>query len=186
MGGLVNRGDFIMSGRIVNFVAMKSRGLIIKTVAALMCALLSGCIKDDLPEDHSLQPGDRVPAFSVTMSDGSTFSSSELQGKRGMIVFFNTECHDCRRELPKIQQAYDCVKDNPEYMVICIAREESEAEIAAYWRENDLTLPYSPQPDRAVYNLFATVSIPRVYLTNRDLVIEAVYDDTTPFDPDNL
>lgn len=158
-------------------------------VAAVMCVLMSGCIKDELPEEHSLQPGDRVPEFSVTMSDGSTFRSSELQGKRGMIVFFNTECSDCRRELPKIQQAYDRVKDNPDYpdyKVVCIAREEGEAEIAAYWRENGLTLPYSPQSDRAVYNLFATVSIPRVYITNPDLVIDAVYDDTTPFDPDNL
>lgn len=175
-----------MSGRIVNFVAMKSRGLTILTVAAVLWMLLSGCIKDDLPEEHSLQPGDRVPAFSVTMSDGSTFRSSELAGKHGMIVFFNTECADCRRELPKIQQSYDRVKDNPDYKVVCIAREEGEAQIAAYWRENGLTLPYSPQSDRAVYNLFATVSIPRVYLTNPDLVIDAVYDDTTPFDPDNL
>lgn len=156
------------------------------TVAAVMCALLSGCIKDDLPEEHGLAIGDRVPAFSVAMSDGTTFSSNELQGKRGMIVFFNTECPDCRRELPKIQQAYDRVKDDPEYKVICIAREEEEEGIAAYWRENGLTLPYSPQSDRAVYNLFATVSIPRMYITNPDLVIDAVYDDTTPFDPDNL
>lgn len=155
-------------------------------VAAVMCVLMSGCIKDELPEEHSLQPGDRVPAFSVTMSDGSTFRSSELQGKRGMIVFFNTECPDCRRELPKVQQAYDRVKDDPDYKVICIAREEEKEEIAAYWSENGLTLPYSPQSDRSVYNLFATVSIPRVYITNQDSVIEAVYDDTTPFDPDNL
>ena len=34
--------------------------------------------------------------------------------------------------------------------------------------------------------MFATVSIPRVYITNPDLVIDAVYDDTAPFDPDNL
>ena len=155
-------------------------------VAAVMCVLMSGCIKDELPEEHSLQLGDRVPAFSVTTSAGATSHSSELQGKRGMIVFFNTECPDCRRELPKVQQAYDRVKDDPDYKVICIAREEGEAEIAAYWRENGLTLPYSPQSDRAVYNLFATVSIPRVYITNPDLVIDAVYDDTTPFDPDNL
>lgn len=175
-----------MSGRIVNFVAMKSRGLTILTVAAVLWMLLSGCIKEDLPEEHSLVVGDRVPAFSVTMSDGTTFHSSELRGKHGMIVFFNTECPDCRRELPKIQLAYDRVKDNPDYKVVCIAREEGEEEIAAYWRENGLTLPYSPQSGREVYNLFATVSIPRVYLTAPDLVIEAVYDDAAPFDPVDL
>lgn len=172
-----------MSGRIVNFVAMKLRGLI---NVCLPVMLLTGCVKEELPDERSLAVGDRVPAFSVMMSDGGTFRSSELAGKHGMIVFFNTECPDCRRELPKIQQAYDRVKDNPDYRVICIAREEGEVEIAAYWRENGLTLPYSPQPDRTVYNMFATVSIPRVYITNPDLVIEAVYDDTAPFDPDNL
>lgn len=178
--------NFIMSGRIVNFVAVKSRGLIIMTVAAVMWAFLSACIKEDMPEERGLAVGDPVPVFSVTMSDDSTFRSSELQGKRGMIVFFNTECPDCRRELPLIQQAYDRVKDDPGYKVVCIAREEEKEEIAAYWSENGLTLPYSPQSDRAVYNLFATVSIPRVYITNQDSVIEAVYDDTTPFDPDEL
>ncbi len=48
---------------------------------------------------------------------------------------------------------------------ICISRGETQPSVAAYWQEAGLTLPYSAQPDDAVYRLFANRIIPRVYVT---------------------
>ena len=49
---------------------------------------------------------------------------------------------------------------------ICISRGETQPSVAAYWQEAGLTLPYSAQPDDAVYRLFANRIIPRVYVTS--------------------
>ena len=56
---------------------------------------------------------------------------------------------------------------------ICIAREEGEADIVAYWEANHLTLPVSPQPDRRIYSLFASVGIPRVFYARDGKILRA-------------
>ena len=139
---------------------------------ALICFGLTGCITEDEPRGADLQTGDRVPAFSVTLDDGRSFGAEQLQTGDGIIVFFSTECPDCQRELPGIQKLYDSLTPERRLRMACIAREEDAGRIAAYWKENGLTLPYSPQPDRRVYNLFATYTIPRLYRTHDGVITE--------------
>ena len=144
-------------------------------LAALMLAV-SACIRDKIPEGAELGPGDRLPEFSVILDDGSVVSTGDLSGKVSVIVFFHTRCPDCQAELPVIQRIHD--EFSPEAAVLCISREEDAADIAGYWAENGLTLPYSAQKDRTVYSLFARMGVPRVYVSSGDLVIHSVYDDS--------
>lgn len=144
--------------------------------AALMAG---GCVTDDERPAVSLRPGDRVPAFEVTMADGSRYDSS-TGGAAGVIVFFNTGCADCRRELPEVQAAYwECAADVEAGRIrfVCIAREEGHAEIETYWRAAGLTLPWAAQESREVYGLFADRGIPRIYVTTPAGIIFAAYDD---------
>ncbi|MBQ7691331.1 MAG: TlpA family protein disulfide reductase [Muribaculaceae bacterium] len=127
-------------------------------------------------EAVSVGVGDRLPAFAVTLGDGTVVSDQTLLGAPAMIVFFNTTCPDCRRELPVVEQFYR--RHGQHCRVVAIAREQLRDDIAAYWAANSLTLPYSPQPDRAVFNLFATERIPRIYQVNSQGIITAAYDDT--------
>lgn len=121
---------------------------------------------------YEIAVGERLPEFTVVMSDGDTVRSSDLQGTQSVIAFFNTSCGDCRRELPVLQQVYDrCVASGRDVRFLCIAREQDGASIAAYWQKNGLSLPYSPQPDRAVYALFASSNIPRIYVVSSELLI---------------
>ena len=121
-------------------------------------------------ETSVIRVSDRLPSFTVDVIDGSSrtlFNSSSLQGQT-VIVFFNTECKDCQRELPKLNDYYLRHRDEPGFRMVAIAREESQESIAAYWHEHDLSIPYSPQPDRRVYNLFALSTIPRAYRCTAD------------------
>lgn len=147
-------------------------------IAALLLMLLcSSCIteEDELPA--GLQPGDTCPQFEITMADGTTVSTTSLAGHTTIIVFFNTTCPDCRAELPVIQQVYDEISLYPTARILCIARAETAQSIRDYWNANSLTLPYSPQPDAAIYSLFATSIIPRIYIISPTLTITAVYTD---------
>lgn len=149
-----------------------------KTVLILAVSVLavSACIRDKIPEGAELGPGDRLPEFSVILDDGSVVSTGDLSGKVSMIVFFHTGCPDCQAELPVIQRIHD--EFSPEAAVLCISREEDASDIAEYWADNGLTLPYSAQKDRTVYSLFARMGVPRVYVSSGDLVIHSVYDDS--------
>ena len=67
---------------------------------------------------------------------------------------------------------------------IAISRSEGNADVAAYWQENGFSLPYSAQDNRNVYDLFAYSGVPRIYLTNAEGIVIAMFDDSSL--PDSL
>ena len=150
--------------------------------AAIIVAtfFLSGCIKEN-NHGADLKIGDALPAFTVTMHDGSVISNLNLKDKISLVMFFHTTCPDCQRTLPEIQKLYNEYKDNEDMIFVLISREQTKAEIEGYWAENKLSLPYSAQETRDVYQLFASSRIPRVYISNRNGIIQHIYtDDPTP------
>lgn len=156
-----------------------------KVFFIVLCLIASGlcsCITDgddnDDREDYALVPGDALPSFSVLMSDGeTTIDTRSLSGKVGVIVFFHTDCPDCRKELPVVQRIYDTYKDNPEVLLFCISRSQPASGVSDYWKEHSFTLPYSAQEDVAVFSLFASRVIPRIFITDRQGIIRASHTD---------
>lgn len=138
----------------------------------------AGCVSDDDPQGSSVGPGDSLPEFSVIMNDGETVSPGSLKGKVAVIVFFNTDCSDCRKELPVIQDLWEYYRENEAVKIVTISRQESEEEILKYWQENGLSLPFSPQESKDVYNLFAKSVIPRIYIANKQGIITDNFDDS--------
>ena len=141
--------------------------------------LLIGCVVDD--EQNEADPdassivrvGDRLPDFSVEVIDGSSrtlFDSNSVEGPT-VIVFFHTTCKDCQRELPELNDYYLRHRQEPGFRMVAIAREESEESIANYWQQHNLSIPYSPQTDRQIYLLFATMYIPRVYICSAQGIV---------------
>ncbi len=144
---------------------------VVALASVTFAGALTSCVYDKEEPEISIQVGDPLPRFSVTLLDGERFSTDELAGseiENLVILFFNTNCPDCQRELPQAQLLYDRILADETLSrttrLICIAREEDAASIREYWAANGLTLPASPQPDRTVYNLFASTGIPRLYL----------------------
>ena len=153
---------------------LKDNKLFFNSLLTLFMAIVctsQGCISENEPQGTALSVGDSLPLFSVILNDGTLVDNSSLEGKVAVIVFFNTGCSDCRKEFPVIQMLWELYKDNPEVVIAPIAREESEEDIASYWEANGLTMPYSPQENRDVYNLFAPSIIPRIYITGRNGII---------------
>lgn len=149
----------------------------LRTAVMLLCAalMLTACVHEDEPDIRSvIADGDPLPRFEVDLSDGTHFSS-ESPGENGsLILFFTTGCPDCQRVLPLIQQTSLM---SPLTRIVAISRAEGEEAVAAYWRENSLTLPYSAQKSADIYRLFATAGIPRVYIADREGRVVAQYYD---------
>lgn len=146
-------------------------------IMTLVAAMgIAGCVCDEVePVVDYVVVGDRIPQFSVIMSDGQEVTDASLAGYISMIVFFNTGCEDCRAELPVIQRLHEAY---PDLHIICIAREETGESIEKYWSRNHMNIPYSPQADRKVFNMFASESIPRIYIVSPNLTVIATFDDT--------
>ncbi|MGM9694222.1 MAG: redoxin family protein [Alloprevotella sp.] len=135
--------------------------------------MMASCMNDDDPAaTDSVQVGSALPSFTITLSDGTSVSTADLKGAPSVIVFFHTLCGDCQRELPVVERVSH---DFPGVRFLCIARSQGENEISAYWAQKGLTLPFSPQPDAAVYNLFANSYIPRVYVSDASCIVRQIF-----------
>ena len=145
----------------------------------LLCLLMTGCssIEDDNEVTERVNVGDRVPLFTVdVVNDGvhSTFSTAQLTGET-VVVFFNTTCPDCQRDLPKLNQYYLKHKADEGFQMVAISRAEGEEDVAAYWKDKGLQIPYSAQNDRRIYELFASSIIPRIYFVSAQGIVTRVF-----------
>lgn len=141
----------------------------------LFMLFLVGCVTDTPDEGFSyIHPGDKLPPFEVKMNNGELVTPDTLLGNTAIVVLFTTKCSDCRMLLPTLQRVY---QDNIAGCMVLISREEGAADIAAYWEANGLTMPYSAQNDRRVYNMFATSGVPRVYVVDSAGTVVKEWDD---------
>ena len=150
-------------------------------MTAIVFAACSMGDDDDGEVKEYVKVGDRVPAFSVetVLADGSTamFSTARLTGET-VIVLFNTSCGDCQRELPRMNDYFLQHSGDKGFQMVAISREEGAESVAAYWKEQGLSIPYSAQTDRRIYNLFATSIIPRTYFCSADGIITRILVET--------
>lgn len=147
-----------------------ARGLV-SGLLFVVSILLVGCLRSD--DAEIIEVGDRVPAFVVTLNDGTTYDSAHRDGRGATIVFFATWCTDCQRELPVLDSLYRAGYFANQH-VVCIGREETPETVAAFWDDNALSLPYSAQTDRRIFNLFANTGVPRIYSIAPDGTVLAV------------
>ena len=145
----------------------------------ISCVVLLGvgsCVHEDFPADADIvKVGQMLPDFSVTMSDGTEVTGDMLRGGVSVVVFFHTSCPDCQQLLPELQRLYEEYSERVYFVLI--SREEGDALIAQFWAQHNLTMPYSAQSDRAIYNLFAESLIPRVYISDNGGVVRHIFTD---------
>lgn len=147
-------------------------------VGLLAMVMLMSCVGEGFdgeePEEY-LSIGDKIPSFSLMLSNGDSLSSNDLLGRSTYIVLFTTQCADCRAELPIIDAFYREHSKRHGFNMLCIAREETQEQIETFWREKNLTMPYAPQNDRKVFNLFASQGVPRIYIYNEEGRVETIF-----------
>lgn len=107
--------------------------------------------------------GDKAPAFTVKTINNSIISINELRGKYVLINFFATWCSSCMKELPYIEKIHHKFK-NKNIVIIAIGREHDMAELVAFNKEKHYTFNIATDPNRIIYNLFATKYVPRNYI----------------------
>ena len=154
----------------------------------LFLLLTAGCINEHDTEQgpDPIGIGDSLPALTVSMSNGITVSEQTLKARPSVILFFNTSCSECQAELPVIQSLYETYGTDGRAAFVAISREQDENSISSYWAENGLTLPFSAQTDRSIYQLFAYATIPRIYIADSDGIVRAIFTDSPLATADDL
>lgn len=137
-------------------------------VAAAMMAV-GGCVSENLPtkeESSKVYEGDRAPSFTTTLLDGRTVSLDDYRGEPLLLIMFDCVCPDCKNLLDDLHEAIDRGERVPS--ILGIGRDSDAQLIEQYRADNGYTIAMAPDPDRAVYSLYATTYVPRGYLIDSD------------------
>lgn len=129
--------------------------------------------------------GQQMPPFSVTTLDGTQLKIADLQGKVVFVNFWATWCGPCWEELPRLEkEVWQKHKSSADFVMVAIARQQSEQEIAAFRKEYDLSFPMAADPQRETYSLFAKGGIPRGYVVGTDgkILYQSLGYDPAEFD----
>ena len=160
---------------------MKLKSTIAFTIISIaVAAALQGCITggENTGDQYTkVHVGDPLPDFTVNLVDGTRVSRAELIGKVSLVMFFTVSCGDCEKQFPVTERIYAAYKDNADFTMFGISRAQGLDVVQKYWSLYNYKMPYSPQEDRSVYELFASAGVPRIHLSDRDGVIRYIFND---------
>jgi peroxiredoxin len=111
--------------------------------------------------------GTKPPDFGGLTSDARQLSMTDLRGKVVIVNFWASWCHECRPEMPALQQLHREFAPRGLAVIGINAREETAA-IRQYAKELGLTFPLVIDPDGKINTLYGVVGVPATFVFGRD------------------
>lgn len=100
--------------------------------------------------------GQLAPEFEAKLVDGSSFSLAQCRGKVIMLQFTASWCGVCRKEMPHIEQRiWQRHKDNPNFVLIGIDRDEPIEKVKDFMRTTGVSYPMALDPGAHIFELYA-------------------------------
>lgn len=141
-------------------------------------------VVDETEATTLVKEGMQAPDFTVTMFDGTTQTLSALKGKVVLVNFWATWCPPCREELKRVQTDIVDRFAGQEFVFIPISRAEERETVAAFREQMGYSFPMGLDPERKIYDQFASNFIPRNFLIDQEgkVVIASVGYEPEEFD----
>jgi peroxiredoxin len=111
--------------------------------------------------------GEPMPDFAVQTFDGKFLSRSTFVGKPLLLVFWNTWCDDCLRDLPIINRmARELVPRGLAVLAINTGLNDSESKARAYWKKYGYGFPTGFDRSFEIGTAFKVRGVPTVFLVD--------------------
>ncbi len=123
---------------------------------------------DALAATTLVKAGMPAPDFTVTMFNGRQVTLSSLRGSVVLLNFWATWCPPCREELARVQHDIIDRFRGEEFVFLPISRGETREAVAAFREQMGYTFAMGLDPERAIYDLYASNYIPRNFLIDRE------------------
>lgn len=113
-------------------------------------------VQDTLDRQYRVKVGDPAPNFEMALPDGKKIKLSDLRGRVVMLQFTASWCGVCRKEMPHIEkEIWQKHKDNPQFALYGIDREEPAEKIQVLREATGVTYPIGMDPDAGIFGLYA-------------------------------
>ena len=137
------------------------KSIFISLLAVTIFLSCSSSPSSDKNNDYQflVEVGDVAPDFDMELPDGTSVKLSSLRGKVVMLQFTASWCGVCRKEMPYIESLiWQKHKDNPEFALYGIDREEPVEKIEELVEATGVTYPIGLDPEADIFGLYAEKS----------------------------
>ncbi len=110
-------------------------------LAVLMLAALCGIASAET--GIGIEPGETMPGFTATLTDGTAVTLSELLKEKDLVVLnlFASFCKPCEKEFPEMEKIYQANRDRMEIVALSAYSEDTMEVIADYKESHALSFP---------------------------------------------
>jgi cytochrome c biogenesis protein CcmG/thiol:disulfide interchange protein DsbE len=124
--------------------------------------------RDEPSVPRLVQRHEPVPQFHLTTLDGKTIDTKSLAGKTYVVNFFNSWCIPCHQEAPALQAFYDAHKNEHDFEMIGVVRDDEEKAVRDYVTANKVAWPVAlTGADRTALD-FGTTGQPETFVIAPD------------------
>lgn len=141
---------------------------IIVIALSLLTAVTFAAAQESHDDTTLAKEGTIAPDFKVKMLDGSTVSLSDFKGKVVVLNFWATWCGPCRAEFKKVQKDLIDRYEGRDLVFLPVSRGERKAVVEKFMKQEGYTFPVGLDTNQKIWDLYATSSIPRNFIIDRD------------------
>ncbi len=140
-------------------------------------------------QQGTVQIGDKIPDFTLTLFDGYTFEGKEtvsladLEGKVVVMNFWASWCKPCEQEAAELEAAWRFYEPTGEVIFLGADYVDTEPEARQYLAKFDITYPNGPDLGTRISQLFRIKGVPETYFIGRDGTLQ--YVQVGPFTSEN-
>ncbi|MCX5858649.1 MAG: TlpA disulfide reductase family protein [Proteobacteria bacterium] len=125
----------------------------------------------------ALEPGKKIPEFSLRDCNGNLHYSADLCGAKAMetkvliVDFFSTSCVPCKKALPVLVKIYEKYKDKG-LKVVLVSYQEREKTLREFAEKNGVKFPVLMDKYGEAAQAFGVFGLPRTFIVGADCTLK--------------
>jgi len=131
-------------------------------------------------QQGTVQPGERIPEFSLTLYSGYEYQGysqvklSELRGKVVVLNFWASWCKPCEQEAAELQAASEFYSSTGAAIFLGVDYVDTEPEARAYLKKFGITYLNGPDLGTRISQMFRIKGVPETYFIDQDGILRYV------------
>lgn len=157
---------------------MKRLGIVLCTAAVIVCA--GGCQraqqqekKQEQNQNQETSQNSKAPDFTADLTDGSSFTLSEQEGKVVLLNFWATWCSPCVEEMPALEKIHKEYGD--QVKVVAVDCGEDKAVVDGFLKENGYTFSVGYDEKNEISRKYPVTGIPYTLVIGKDGVVQKTF-----------